>query len=282
MKKSEITTSFPIVDSFDNLEVGRTYTTYNYKMFKHLKFNRGEKQGFVRARVTKIQKMIERDEFYFDVCHVLVNLKKKAIDGNNRFTALMELGLPVNFEITAQPQFNVDNDSEILNNVSDYNSHNPSWGQKDAYTSALAFDEPAAVAIDSLKTWIENDHGIENTMFTPSRLIALATRYSAGLAGKAQVRRSYCNSDTANILSSPEFKKELDFILKVLKFVQVNNNTIREWFVIRNLMPMVWKKELSHRIVLSNMKKRGFKNMSAVDMKGVNVRVTEILKMGNV
>jgi hypothetical protein len=283
MKTLNLTrTDFPVVNSLDNLVVGQIYTTTNYKMLKHLKYNRGRNDGFVRARVTKIAKMVANNTFYFNVCHVLLNLKGLVIDGNNRLKMLSELGLPVNFEITAQPQFNMDDESEILNNVSDYNAINSSWGAKDAFSSALAFGERTALVIDALKTKIENEHGLETTMFTPSRLIALATRYSAGLGGVAQVRRAYCNDETANILESKDFQTELDYVIKMLKFVKQNNNQIREWFVIRNIMPTVWKKELSMKVVYANMKKKGFKNMSNVDMKGVGYRTVEILKMGNV
>jgi len=275
-------TDFPVVNSLDNLVVGQIYTTTNYKMFKHLKFNRGKKEGYVSERVNKIVKMIEGGFFYFMVCHVLLNLKGQVIDGNNRLRAFMLLGLPINFEITAQPQFNLTNESEILNNVSDYNAINSSWGAKDAFLSALSFGERTAKVIDTLKNKIENEHGIENTMFTPSRLIALAIRFNSGLGGVAQVRRAYCNDETADILESTEFLKELDYIVKILKFTKENNNQIREWFVIRNLMPTVWKKELNLKVVYANMKKSGFKNMSNVDMKGVGLRVNEILKMGNV
>lgn len=273
---------FPVVNSLDNLAVGQTYATTNYKMLKHLKFNRGQNNGFVRARVNKIIRLIEAGGFYFNVCHVLINLKGQVIDGNNRLRAFIELGLPVNFEITAQHQFNLNNDSEILNNVSDYNAINSSWGAKDAFSSALAFGERTALVIDALKTRIENEHGLESTMFTPSRLIALATKYSTGLGGVAQVRRAYCNNKTADILESPEFLKELDYVIKFIKFTQQNNNQIREWFVIRKIMPTVWKNELSLKIVFANMKKCGFKKMSNVDLKGVGIRATEILKMGNV
>jgi len=285
MKAKELNLSrkdFPVANSLDNLEVGQIYTTTNYKMLKHLKFNRGKSEGFVRERVNKIVKMIDAGYFYFNVCHVLLNLKGQVIDGNNRLRALMELKMPVNFEITAQPQFNCENESEILNNVSDYNAINSSWGAKDAFSSALAFGERTALVIDELKTKIENEHGIESTMFTPSRLIALATRYSAGLGGVAQVRRAYCNDETANVLESADFLKELDYVIKFIKFAKQSNNQIREWFVIRNVMPTVWKKELSLKVVYANMKKKGFRNLTNVDMKGVGLRVTEILKMGNV
>jgi len=285
MKQKELLlsrTDFPVVTSLDNLEVGRIYTTYNYKIIKHLKFNRGIEEGFLPERVAVLQAKLDANTFYLNVCHVLVNLKGKAIDGNNRKKLLEINKLPLNFMITAQPEFNLDNESEILNNVSEFNSVNSAWLGKDAYMSALAFNEPSAVAIDRLKTWVENEFGIDGNIFTPSRLIALATRNKIGLGGKIQPRRAYCNQETANVLNSDEFKALILFIVAVIKFVQLNNNSITEWFVIRCLMPVIWKKELSLKVVLSNMKRRGFKKMSNTKMEGVKARITEILKMGNV
>ena len=70
--------------------------------------------------------------------------------------------------------------------------------------------------------------------------------------------------------------------MKIVLFVQKNNNTITEFFVLRHVMPVIWKKGLSIKHVYANMKKRGFKKMSNTDMKTVGVRVTEILKMSNI
>jgi hypothetical protein len=275
-------TDFPIVTSLDNLEVGRIYRTKKYEILKPLKFNRGKKEGYLLERVAAIIQMIIMNEFMFGVCHVLVNLKGYAIDGNNRKRALMERGEYVNFMITGEPRFNLDDESEILNNVSDYNSINTAWFANDAYLSALEFGASAAVAIERLKVWLENENGMPGEMFTPSRLIALALKDKTGLAGKVQRRRAYCNNETAAILESDEFKKLLTFLVNVIQFVQVSNSSITPWFVVRCLLPVMWKKELSEKAVLSNVKKRGFKKMDNTKMVGVKVRVTEILKMGNV
>lgn len=268
-------TDFPVVTSLDNLEVGRIYTTHNPKIIKPLPHNRGKLAGYVPERVNALQKKLDAGKFYMNVPHVLVNLAGYAIDGNNRLKMLSNNGLPVNFMITAQPEFNCADPSEILNNVSEYNTVNTKWTGDDAYTSALAYKELAALAIDNWHTKISNGD------FTPSRMIALATKDKGGLAGKNQPRRAYCNEETANVLNSDEFEATINFIVEVMNFVKQNNPSITEWFVIRCLMPMIWKHELSFNIVLKNLKKVGFKNMSNTKMVGVRSRVNEILKKGN-
>jgi hypothetical protein len=275
-------TDFPVVSSLDNLEVGRIYTTFKPEIIKSLEFNRGAKDGFLPERVAALQAKFDTGLFYMNVCHVLVNSKGKAIDGNNRKKMLSNNKQGVNFMITAQPEFNLDNESEILNNVSEYNSVNSAWNGKDAYESALAFNEAAAVAIDKLKTWVENTYGINADIFTPSRLIAIVTKFKQGLNGKVQPRRAYCNKETASVLESPEFKEHLLFLVNVIQFVQSNNNSITAFDVVRCLLPIMWKKELSQKVVLANVKKRGFKGMDNTKMAGVKARVTEILKIGNV
>jgi hypothetical protein len=285
MKTKELNLSrkdFPVVNSLDNLEVGRIYTTYNHDILKPLKYNRGKECGYLPERVATIRKMIENKTFMFGVLHVLVNLKGKTIDGNNRKIALKECNLPVNFAITAEPRFNVENESEILNNVSEYNAINSAWFGTDAYLSALAFNESAAKAIFNIKNWIVEEFGISDDMFTPSRLIALAMKDKTGLAGKIQPRRAYCNVQTAETIQSDEFKTLITFIANVINFVSVNNNSITEWFVVRCLMPTIWKKDRGFKEVLSNLKKRGFKKMDNTKMPGIRARVNEIFKMGNV
>jgi hypothetical protein len=285
MKKDELNLSrkdFPVVTSLDNLEVGKIYTTFKHNILKSLKYNRGKESGYLPERVAAIKKMIENGTFMFGVVHVLVNLKGRIIDGNNRKVALLECGLPVNFMITAEPKFNVENESEILNNVSEYNAINSAWFGTDAYLSALAFKEPAAFAIYELKQWLENENGIPSEMFTPSRLIALATKYKKGLNGSIQPRRAYCNEETANILKSEEFKTQLNVLVSIIHFVRESNDSITAFDVIRCMMPVVWKHDLSLNVVLSNTKKRGFKKMDNTKMKGIKVRVNEILKLGNV
>jgi len=276
-------TDFPVVDSLDNLEVGRIYQTTNYAMLKPLKYNRGNKDGHLPERVAAIAKMIDSGEFMFDVIHVMVNLKGKTIDGNNRKATLKEKKLPVNFIITAEPRFNLDDESEILNNVSEYNAINSAWHDRDSYLSALSFNEPTAKAIFDLKTEISKNYGgIIGDMFTSSRIIVLATQSRTGLSSQKQSRRTYCSSEIADKINSDDFKKVITFACNVLKFVSETNPSITPWYVIRQLMPEIWKYDLSLKVVLSNMKKKGFKKMDNTKMAGVKMRVLEILRMGNV
>jgi hypothetical protein len=183
-----------MVDSLDNLEVGRIYQTTNYDMIKSLEFNRGEQEGFVPKRVAAIVKMIENNTFMWGVCHVLVNLKGNGIDGNNRKQGIKIKKMPLNFMLTAEPRFNLDDDSEILNNVSDYNSINSAWFDGDSYLSALGYDEPTAMAIFNLKAEITENWGAKIAdQFTPSRVVVLATKDIKGLSSRKQPRRVYCS-----------------------------------------------------------------------------------------
>jgi len=277
-------TSFPVVTSLDNLEVGRIYTTYNPKILKPLKYNRGTKEGYVRQRVNAIKKMIDNNEnpFFFDVCHVTLNLEGRVIDGNNRKKALAEKGKPINFMILAQAQFNLPDESEILNNVSDYNAINSSWSDNDAYISAFTFGEKTATTIDKIKTSLENEHGMPNTMFTPGRLVALAQKSKGGLGGRKQTRRTYCDTKLNEIMSTNEYQKLLDFCVSVIKFAQKNNPSIEPWFVVRGLLPSVWENDLNYNIVLKHLRKTGLKNLTTTLMKGVRERCVNILMSVNI
>ena len=275
-------TDFPVVDSLDNLEVGRIYTTNKPKILKHLKYNRGVMEGYVSQRVNALKEMIKDNEFHFDVWHVLLNLKGQVIDGNNRKKALSDMKKPINFIITAQPEFNLDDASEVLNNVSDFNAINSSWSDKDAFISAFTFGEKTAMKIDELKTKLENEEGMPNTMFTPARLVALARKSKGGLGGAKQTRRTYCDMELETIMSTTEYQKVLSFCVSVIKFAQKNNNSIEPWFVIRSLLPNIWSNELSYNMVLKNLRKTGLKNLSTTLMRGVKERCVNILMSVNI
>ncbi|MCK9543425.1 MAG: hypothetical protein M0R03_15500 [Novosphingobium sp.] len=282
-----VNTKLPVVTSLDNLEVGRVYRTIKEKsklsILLPLEFNRGKKEGYSPERVAKIAKMIKDGEFMLEVIHVIINLSGKIIDGNNRKKALEDAGLPVNFIITAEPKFNLDDPSEILNNVSELNSITTAWFDNDAYHSALNCNEPTAIAIRNLKIEISKNYGgVINDMFTPSRIVVLAKKDKTGLSSKRQTRREYCSIETLKVLKSDKFKELIDFICKVLVFVQLDNPSLTPWFVIRQLMPSIWKYDLSLKVVFKNLKKKGFKKMEDSKMKSIKERVQIILKMGNV
>jgi len=156
MKKINLKiTDFPVVTSLKKLDVGRIYKTINYEILKPLSYNRGVANGVIMSKVNTIRQMITDGLFYMNVIHVEINLRGEIIDGHHRLVALKYANLPVNFIINSQPEFNCDNASEILNNVSEYNALNSSWSDIDAYMSALGFNEPTAMAIFNLKKYVE-------------------------------------------------------------------------------------------------------------------------------
>jgi hypothetical protein len=74
-------------------EVGRIYETTDYSVFKYLLGNRAVKP----ARVKKIKKSIIEVGYVNNP--IVVNRKMEIIDGQGRFQALMELGLPIRYVI---------------------------------------------------------------------------------------------------------------------------------------------------------------------------------------
>jgi len=270
-------TGYPIVDSLENLEFGRIYTTYNHDLFKPLSGNRGVDTGVVSDRALFYMGKISDGTFYHNVEHVKLNRRGQMIDGHNKDEALRRTKKPVNFMIYPQDEFNEGTVSDILNAVAEYNSINSGWQPTENYVSALMWKEPCAVAIDKLKTEVDNKFGLPITMFTPARIIALAIEDPKGLDGKKRTRKEYCDKKTADIINSPDFRTQIEFICNVLLLVKSQNPNIREWFVIRKLMPFIWYDKRNLRVVYHNLVKYGFKKLINTNMPGIKARVEDII-----
>lgn len=74
-------------------EIGKVYEEIDYRKFGHIEGNRGCKAD----RAKKIKKSIEQNGFVMNP--VVVNEKFEIIDGEGRFLALEELGMPIYFTI---------------------------------------------------------------------------------------------------------------------------------------------------------------------------------------
>ncbi|MFW6246708.1 MAG: hypothetical protein ACOC22_00835 [bacterium] len=260
-KKIELSrTDFPVVNGLSNLEVGRIYQTIMYSILLPLAYNRGIGTGIVNRKLVAIKQMIEAGLFYMHVVHVEINLRGQIIDGHHRYMALMQMGLPINFIINMQPQFNCEDPSEILNNVSEYNKINSSWSDTDAYKSALGFNEPAAMAIFNIKKHIEQK-GVDSAIFTPARLIAVATKNSKGLAGSKQKRIVYCNKEYADIINSPAFYSEINEIIDLLKYLGEKKAPAAHWYYVRAIKPIDWSGERSFENTFNLLQKDAFKSI---------------------
>lgn len=272
-KKIKLSTNeFPTVTSLDNLEVGKIYKTIMFGIFTALMYNRGVANGIIQKKVIAIKEMIQNGLFFMNVVHVEINLRGQIIDGHHRFMALQQMGLPINFIINMQPEFNCDDPSEILNNVSEYNEINSSWSDKDAYMSALGFNEPTAIAIQKLKMYV-NDNAIDSNIFTPARIIALATKWVTGLGGRKQKRAVYCSRENADIINSNVFYDEVNEIIELIKFLE--GNGLNPWFFVRAMKPMDWSGESKFSYLMSLLKSDNLNSLKRNNSKK-NVTVKDI------
>lgn len=271
-------TDFPKVNSLDNLEVGRIYTTDNYPILKHLENNRGEVKGYQSKRVKPLLNKIDKGLFFMDVFHVIVNLDGYIIDGNNRLEALKQRGLPVNFFITGQNAFNGKSASEILNNVSEFNSLNSEWAWKDCYQSALALDEPVAMVIEQVRNSLTLQ-GMNLNTFTATRLIGIAQADKGKVSSEKKItRKIFCDGELAEKFKTDAFKKDLDFIVRVMKYVKGNSLIKDAWHVVKSIMPYMWECKLDHDHVFKSIEAVGFNSLTGTELSVVQARVRKIIK----
>lgn len=279
---------FPVVPktrkTITGLQWGIIFTTLNYSLLIPLKYNRGSDTGTLRQKVNETKKLIKSGKFHWGDWHVKVNLKGEIIDGNHRYIALKELGLPVNFVIIPEPAYNQDNPSLVLNEVSASNNVATQWHGNGAFLSALKAGEKFAIAIDKLRN--EN----KELGLTPSRVAILVLKGDkASLHGKNQDRQIYCNDEAAKYMESTEFTHEFDFIARVMSFVETRDNTsvvkVKAWRFIKELMPLIWNNDAityNLAVVYHFIKKDGLKfkidlNEGDLTASDIRERVKEIL-----
>jgi len=271
-------TNFQNVKSTKNCAIGTTYSTTNYKMFKFLKFNRGADNSIVPAKVAVFKKLYESGNFFMDICHVLINLSDEVCDGHHKLVMAEAIGIPINFQITAQPQFNSPNLSDKLNAISKYNAMSSKWDGRANFDSAVQTKEPLALAILKLQGEINIKYGINPKMLTASRIVAIITKCENGLAGKSLERESYCNKETLKLMQTDNFDSEMEFVCNVIKYVLSHNEKnpeITPFHVIRNIMPNVWNNVANMKWFYHNMVKMGFKDVGDT-MRKVGIRVDEM------
>lgn len=276
MKENE--SSFQNVKSTKNCAIGTTYRTTNYKMFKFLKFNRGADNSIIPLRVAAFKKLYEEGNFYEDICHVLINLSDELCDGHHKLTMAEAIGIPVNFQITAQPQFNSPNLSDKLNAISKYNAMSSKWDGRANFDSAVQTKEPLALAILKMQGELNIKYGINPKMLTASRIVAIIKCNEIGLAGKSLEREAYCSKETLKVMQIEKFKTEMEFVCNVIKYVLSHNERnpeITPFYVIRNIMPNVWNSVANMKWFYHNMVKMGFKDVGNT-MKKVGKRVEEM------
>jgi hypothetical protein len=252
------------VDSTKHCEVGKTYTTTNYKMFKLLKYNRGEDNSIVAAKVNAFKKLYASGKFYTNIVHVIINMFDEVMDGHHKLKMAEELSIPINFIITPEADFNSPSLSVKLNAISKLNAFTSKWDGKANFLSAVKTKEPLAIAILKLQGSINTIYGINSKILTASRIITLLTKDVDGLASKSMERDVYCRKEYLPILQSDAFMTEMEFICETIKYIlswNMRNPEITPFFIIRNVMPRVWDNKLNMKEFYHFMVKTGFKNV---------------------
>jgi hypothetical protein len=274
---------YKTVDSLPEAKVGKIYSTTNYTMFRTLKYNRGEDNGIDPVRLAKFKKLIAENKFFFSWVNVVINLSGLIVDGHHRFAVLMALGMPINFTITPEPELNVTDEIKLMGAISRLNAVDSKWNAKSHFDVALKSGLPLAIAIAELKAGLSEKYDIDLRILREGRIYALITRDRKGLESRLVNVEDYLNDNVLNEMSSDRFKKEFDFVCRVMEEIKawnavyIDSAKINEFFMIRAAMPLVWDNMLNMDMFLEEIKRVKFANV-ANTKNGCKVYIQKIQK----
>jgi len=271
------------VSSLPEAKVGKIHSTTNYTMFHTLKYNRGADNGVDQLRLAKFRKLIEKNQFFFSWVNVVINLSGLIVDGHHRFAVLQELGLPINFIITPEPELNETNEIKLMGAISRLNAVDSKWNAKSHFDVALKSGLPLAIAIAELKAGLGNKYDIDNRVLREGRIFALITQDKKGLESRLVSVEDYANDNVLELMSKTTFITEFDFVCQIMEEIKAWNviykdsAKINEFFMIRAVMPLVWDNMLNMDMFLAEIKKVKFPNV-ANTKNGCKVYIQKIQK----
>ena len=107
-------------------EVGKIYKTDNYDEFIFIKGNRDIK----KSNVNKLKKKIQKNGYDVGIPITVLEIDEKLviIDGQHRYIACKELGLPIYFTYSTIEDMSV---KEIVKKISDLNTNGCNWSTDD-------------------------------------------------------------------------------------------------------------------------------------------------------
>ena len=267
----------------------KVYTTTDFSQFKPLKFNRGRDNGIEPKRLADFHRIYERGEYFFDIIHVCVNLDLEVVDGLHHLTLhddLKKMGIivPLNFAVLPQKEFNEGTPAQKLSAVARYNAKTSKWDATAHFETAIKCKEKLALEIAKLKAVYEAKYPFKKNLLTPSRIYAMVTEDKKGLSSQSKTVEDYCKSELVKVMSADKFKKEFDFACAVMGKVVAHNKLYEEvafinpFFVVRNVMPLVWDNEVNMERFYYQLNERGFKEVSNT-MKGIRIFVNELAEL---
>jgi len=257
--------------SIDNLvdgKVDKIYSTTNYDMFKTLDYNRGEDKGIDTARLAKFKAIVEAGKFFFSWINVVINQAGIIIDGHHRFTMLKFLGLPVNFIITPEPEFNSTVMVELLGAIARLNAIDSKWNGTAHFNAAVKCGVQLAIEIKKVKVELDEEFGIDGKQITGGRIFTLLTENKKGLQSKLVSVEQYDNDLLIEVLNSAKFKAEIRFVYEIMSEAKKWNVLYKKtakitgFKVIAAAMPKIWDNEMNMKKFLAAVKKYRFQDVA--------------------
>jgi hypothetical protein len=223
-------------------------------MFKLLQYNRGEDNGIETKRLNDFKKIVKENKFFFTWINVVINESGVIVDGHHRFQLLKELGLPVNFIITAEKKFNPEYDpkgTKLLSAIATLNAVDSKWNGTHHFNAAVKCGVQLAVEIKMQKALFDNKMDIDRKQVTGGRIFNLIKKNVKGLQSTLVDVTDYEDATLIERLVSDDFKKELEFVYGIMsvakRFNDANKNKkrITGYKIVAAAMPLVWNNELN-------------------------------------
>ncbi|MBN1117783.1 MAG: hypothetical protein JXA77_11295 [Bacteroidales bacterium] len=285
-KKNEVIRStYPMVNSPEEVNVNGKYSTLNFGMFKKLQYNRGEDTGIDANRLNRFKKLYYNNEYFNDELHLFVNEAMEVIDGHHKLALhiyLFENGikLPINFTVLTQAEYNEGTPIQKMGAIARRNAVTSKWDSKAHFNVALKLQLPLAIAIQNLKA---EGLCIDGRMMTAPRIFALLTSDTKRLNSELVSVEEYDRPDLIDVMSTEKFKKEYEFVCNVINELIKWNKDYEEtakiipFNMIRAIMPMVWENMLNMDKFVGEIQTKRFANVSNT-VKGCTVYAKKIQK----
>jgi len=254
--KTQVKSTYPLVSSMVETNDNGKFSTLNFDMFTTLEYNRGEDLGIDNNRLSKFRKLYKCDDYFSDELHLFVNRAMEVIDGHHKLALhkwLLTQGieLPINFTILTQAEYNEGTLLQKIGAIARRNSITSKWDNKAHFNVAFKLKVPLAIAIQNIKAEYCTKYNADSRMITPSRIFALLKSNKYWLNSGLVSVEDYDDESLIEIMHSDKFKKEFEFMIKMI-------NNITEWNkvylatskiipfnMIRAIMPMIWDNMLN-------------------------------------
>jgi len=260
----EIFDHFPEANSLENLVPGMTYKTMRAKeMFTHLKFNRGTECGYVPSIVSKLVAKIISGDYKPEIGCALINKLGVVLLSNNNVESTIETKIWTLFRVTCDDRLNIPNGLELNSILSDINAYKTDWNNDAIFQTALRFNIPLAVGVQTLlaKMMACPELNITSKNLTTNQIMTLADEFNVKTHSKKRSLNDYNNEKMTDHIKTEKCYQNLYFMCEVITVLEYQKCTVDTSKVFENLLWVMRKysNKFSKESFLINLKKHSFK-----------------------